>query len=163
MIINKKLSLAMAIICVTAVTFLSCKSKVSDATVRTTVEAAVANGINVDVKDGVVTLDGTVASDDEKAAAEAAVNSLDAKKSGIKSVVNNITVQAPAPVINPADSDLLSKVNDVIKDFPGIQADVKDGIITVTGELSKAKVQVLKMALDNLNPTKTDLSGITVK
>ena len=148
-----------------ALTTPSCKSKVSDADVKTKVEAVITPGITADVKDGVVTLSGTVSNDAEKAAAETAVKALDAK-SGVKSVVNNITVQAPPPppvVTTSPDDALTAQVKDAIKDFPGINAEVKDGIITVTGELSKAKVKVLKMALDHLNPKKTDMSALKVK
>jgi len=47
---------------------ISCKSKVSDADLKTKVEAAVSANpsVMVDVKDGVVTLSGTVSSDEER-------------------------------------------------------------------------------------------------
>ncbi|OJV56094.1 MAG: transporter [Bacteroidetes bacterium 43-16] len=145
----------------------SCKSNVPDAEVKSKVEAVVTPGVTVDVKDGVVTLNGSVNSDADKAAVEAAVKALDAKE-GVKSVTNNITVAAPPPVtpapeINTVDADLQAKVVDATKDFPTVQTSVKDGIITVTGEIEKAKVTKLKQSLDNLKPKKTDMSALKVK
>ena len=162
----KKMIPALMIAGTMAVAMPSCKTKVADSDVKAKVEAAVAAtpGITVDVKDGVVTLNGTATSEADKANAEASAKALDAK-SGVKSVVNNITVQAPtpAPVINTVDADLTTKVVDATKDYPTVQATVADGVITVTGELEKAKVQKMKMALDNLNPKKVDMSALKVK
>ncbi|MNR68456.1 hypothetical protein D3C85_1930160 [compost metagenome] len=50
-----------------------------------------------------------------------------------------------------------------MKDFPTVQASVKDGVIAVTGTLEQPKIITLKQGLDNLNPKKVDLSGIVVK
>lgn len=162
----KKLIPALMIAGSMAVVMPSCKSKVADSDVKAKVENAVAAtpGITVDVNDGVVTLSGTATSEADKANAEAAVKALD-DKSGVKSVVNNITVQAPtaAPVINTVDSDLTTKVVDATKDYPTVQATVANGVITVTGELEQAKVQNLKMALDNLKPQRVDMSALKVK
>lgn len=140
----------------------SCKSKVSDADLKAKVETVTSTNpnVSVDVKDGVVTLSGTVNSEDEKIALENSAKATDSKS--IKSVVNNITVQAPVE-INTNDAELISKVADATKDFPTVQATVKDGIITVTGTVEQARIQTLKQALDGLNPKKVDLSAIQVK
>jgi hypothetical protein len=50
-----------------------------------------------------------------------------------------------------------------MKDYPGVTATVKDGVITVTGESTAAKWKMLKMALDALHPKKVDASGLKVK
>ncbi|MBK9380252.1 MAG: hypothetical protein IPN39_02845 [Chitinophagaceae bacterium] len=50
---------------------------------------------------------------------------------GVKSVLNNVTVTPPV-VITP-DDPLTMAVKDATKDFTGITATVKDGIIYVTG------------------------------
>ena len=142
----------------------SCKSKVSDTDLKAKVETAVSTtpGVTVDVKDGVVTLNGIVTTQEEKIALENSAKSADSKS--VKSIVNNITVQEVAPVVvNTNDADLSAKVVDAVKDFPTIQAAVKDGIITVTGSVEQARVQVLKQSLDALNPKKVDMSAITVK
>lgn len=141
---------------------ISCKSKVSDADLKTKVETAVNSnpGVVVDVKDGVVTLTGTVASEDERMALENSAKAADAK--GIKSVVNNLVVQAPIE-INTDDADLTAKIVDATKDFPTVKATVQGGVITVTGTLEQARVMVLKQSLDALNPKKVDMSALVVK
>jgi len=142
---------------------ISCKSKVSDTDLKAKVETVTSGhpNVSVDAKDGVITLSGTVASDDEKRQLEEAAKNVDTKH--IKSVVNNIVVELPHIETSVSDADLINKVIDATKDFPSIQADVKDGVITVTGSLEQAHVQTLKMALDALNPKKVDMSGLTVK
>lgn len=141
---------------------ISCKSKVSDADLKTKVEAAVSANpsVMVDVKDGVVTLSGTVSSDEERTLLENSAKAADAK--GIKSVVNNIAVQAPIE-INTNDADLTAKIVDATKDFPTVKATVAGGVITVTGTLEQARVMVLKQSLDALNPKKVDMSALVVK
>ncbi len=160
----KKLIPALMIAGAVAITLPSCKSKIPDADVKSKVEQVVIPGVTVEVKDGVVTLNGTVTNEADKVAVENAIKALDAKESGVKSVTNNIVVEAPpAPIVNEVDAVLAGQVVDAVKDFPSIKAEVKDGIIIVTGEIEKAKVTKLKQTLDNLKPKKTDMSALTVK
>lgn len=118
-----------------AIALPSCKSKPSDADIQTQVQTAIAAtpGVSADVQDGVVTLSGLVGSDEEKTAVETAVNNL--KDAGVKSVVDNIEVEAPAAPAAAATDPLTQGVADATKDFPGITATVADGVITVTGEI----------------------------
>jgi len=148
---------------VLTMSMVACKSKVSDADLKTKVETAVSGNpdVLVDVKDGVVTLSGKVSTEQEKISLETAAK---AAEKGIKTVVNNIVVEAPAPVLpTPVDDTLSKNVTDIMKDFPSVTAHVQDGIIHVTGTLEQARIKTLKQALDNLNPKKVDLSGVTVK
>jgi hyperosmotically inducible periplasmic protein len=145
---------------------ISCKSKPKDADIQAAVTTALQSspGVSADVKDGVVTLSGSVASQADKDAAEAAVK----LNQGVKSVVNNVTVTPPpppppAPVEVTADDTLKTAVAGIVKDFPGIQADVKDGVIIITGEQKADRWKKLKMALDALKPKKVDASGLKVK
>ncbi|MGJ1430144.1 BON domain-containing protein [Sphingobacterium spiritivorum] len=141
---------------------ISCKSKISDADLKTKVETAVSGNpdVLVDVKDGVVTLSGTVATEQEKISLETAAKSAE---KGVKSVVNNIIVEAAPVLPTPVDDTLVKNVADVMKDFPALSANVKDGVIQVTGTIEQARIKTLKQALDNLNPKKVDLSGLSVK
>lgn len=141
----------------------ACKSKISDADLKTKVETAIQSNPNVqvDVKEGVVTLNGTAASEEEKIKMEDAAKAADAK--GVKSVVNNIVVNVPQIEVNTNTDDLTAKVNEFTKDFPTVKTSVAEGVITVTGELEQARVQALKMGLDALNPKKVDMSGLKVK
>lgn len=144
---------------------ISCKSKPKDADIQAAITTALQSspGVSADVKDGVVTLSGSVASQADKDAAEAAVK----LNQGVKSVVNNVTVAAPppppAPVEVTADDALKTAVAGIVKDFPGIQADVKEGVIIITGEQKADRWKKLKMALDALKPKKVDASGLKVK
>jgi hypothetical protein len=145
---------------------ISCKGKPKDADIQATVTTALqaTPGVTADVKDGVVTLSGTVNSDADKTAAEAAATAA----KDVKSVTNNIMVTPPPPppsepVAVTADDSLKSAVAGIVKDFPGIQADVKEGVIIIIGEQKAARWKTLKMALDALKPKKVDASGLKVK
>jgi len=158
----KKLITLVALSFAVAFTTFSCKSKVSDADLKAKVETVVSttSGVTVDVKDGVVTLSGTVSSASEREAIENSAKAVDAKN--VKSVVNNIVVEVPQVDINTNDADLSAKVVDATKDFPSVQATVKDGIITVTGSVEQSRIQVLKQSLDALSPKKVDLSALVI-
>jgi len=160
----KKMLPAFVMAMALALSLPSCKSKPSDADIQTQVQTAISAtpGVSADVKDGVVTLSGLVGSEEEKSAVETAVNNL--KDAGVKSVVDNIEVEAPAAAPNVTAADPLTQgVADATKDFPGITATVADGIITVTGEIEQSKVKTLKSSLDALNPKKVDMSQVKVK
>jgi len=146
-----------------ACTFFACKSKVSDADLKAKIESVIVSSPNVvvGVTDGVVTLSGTVATEQEKAALADAAKNADSKS--VKSVINDLMVDAAPIETSSDDADLITKVIDASKDFPNIKVDVKDGIIKVTGDVEQSRVQTLKMALDALNPKKVDMSGLTVK
>ena len=117
------------------------------------------------MKDGVVTLSGEAKSESAKAQAEEITKSV----KGVKNVINNSTVAAPppapvepAPVVINADDALTKGVNDLLKDFPGVKADVKDGVITVSGEIKRASWLKLKPMLDALRPKKIE-NKLTIK
>ena len=167
MVMNvRNLMTALIFSVVMSLSFQACKSKVSDPELKTKVENAVSTTPNVavSVKDGVVTLSGTVASEADRLALETAAKSADAKN--IKSVVNNLTVaMEPSTnvIINSNDADLNAKIVDATKDFPKIKATSKDGVITVTGEVEQSRTMVLKQALDALNPKRVDMSAVVFK
>jgi len=117
---------------------------------------------NATVKDGVVTLTGQFKDEASKASFETTVKSIP----DVKSVVNNTTVAppppAPAPVEIAADDPLVKGVKDATKDFPGVTADVKDGVITLTGEIKRSSLQTLIKSLNTLKPKKID-NKLTIK
>lgn len=142
-----------------------CKSKEKDPTIKEAVEVALAansdfSGLRADVKDGVATITGEVKDESTKMAVTPAVSAV----KGVKSVQNNTTVAAPAPVSAPvvisADDPLTKGVADALKDHPTVKATVSNGVITVTGEATSANRVKIKQALDALHPKKTDLSGL---
>jgi len=140
------------------VSLTACNSKTSDADVKTSVDNAIAansslSGTYADVKDGVVTLSGQVNDEAAKASAETLVKGV----KGVRSVTNNLTVAPPpAPVEITADDPLKGSVDNTIKDYPGVVATVKDGVITLTGQIKRADLQKLMMALNTLKPKKIE-------
>jgi len=114
------------------------------------------------VKDGVVTLTGQFRDEASKAAFESTVKAIP----DVKSVVNNTTVAppppAPAPVEIAADDPLVKGVTDATKDFPGVKAEVKDGVITLTGEIKRSSLPTLMKSLNTLKPKKIE-NKLTIK
>lgn len=151
--------------CTTAMIAPSCKSKPKDADVKAKVETAVAiPGVTVDVKDGAVTLSGEVTDEATKALAESNAKALE--KEGVTSVTNLLTVAPPPPPPAPpveisVDAALTDAVNAAIKAYSGVKADVKDGVITLTGEIKKAELRTLMPILQALKPKKVDNQLIT--
>jgi len=143
----------------------SCGPK--DAEVQTAVDTALRanndlSGLTATVKDGVVTLTGETKDETLKAKAEEIAKGV----KGVKNVINNSTVAAPppapAPVVISADETLSNSVNEVLKDFPGVKAEIKDGVITVTGELKRDSWLKLRPMLDALRPKKVE-NKLTIK
>lgn len=141
-----------------------CKSKPKDADVKSSVETALranpeTNGLMVDVKDGVVTLSGETKDE----AAKTKASELATSVKGVTSVQNNVMVTAPPPPVEiTADDPLTSAVKDATKDFPTVTATVKEGVISVSGELKSADWKKLKMALDGLKPKRVDASELKI-
>ncbi|MFT3702054.1 MAG: BON domain-containing protein [Agriterribacter sp.] len=147
-----------------SVMLFSCKPKDSDIEAKIKANAALSH-LTASVKDGVVTLSGECKDEADKTACESAVRGIE----GVKQVVNNCTVTppppapAPAPVVIAADDPLTKGITDALKDFPTVKATAKDGVITVTGETTKADWKKIKIALDALRPKKVDPTGLKIK
>ncbi len=146
----------------------SCGAK--DADVQSAVETALKanselSGLSASVKDGVVTLSGETKTESAKVQAEEITKSV----KGVKNVINNSTVAAPppppvepAPVVIAGDEALLKAVSDIIKDFPGVKAEVKEGVIILTGEIKRTSLQKLMPMLHSLKPKNID-NKLTIK
>jgi hyperosmotically inducible protein len=146
-----------------AIFFSSCGPQDQDMTVTVTKSVqATAPNVNANVSDGVVTLTGTVADEATRMAAEDAAK----KISGVKSVVNDITV-APAvtpPVTIAPNGALQQGVIDATKDYPEVTATVNDqGEIVVTGQVTADRWKRLKIALDALNPKRVNADSLIIK
>jgi osmotically-inducible protein OsmY len=136
----------------------SCKSKVNDADIKQSAQTALlsvpSNGdLLVDVKEGVVTVSGEVKDDAAKASVEPTLKDI----KGVKSIVNNTTVMAVAetPVITP-DDPLTIAVKDAIKDNPGVNAQVMDGVVTLTGTIKKSDLPKLMQKVNATKPKKVE-------
>lgn len=110
-------------------------------------------GVTVAVKDGVATLTGEVADATVKSKAEAAVKGVE----GIKSVTNNCTTKPlPTPVPPSPDKMLEGTINENLKKkgISGVMVAVKDGEVTLSGTVDKAKVAEVMMAANETKPKK---------
>lgn len=156
----------LAIVAIVAFSFAlpSCKGK-SDAELKTAAEAAIQanpdlSGVIIEVKDGVATISGEVKDPAAQAAAETAVKEV----KGIKSIFNETTVAPPPPPVNiTPDDPLTTAVKDAIKDHPTVSATVTDGVVTLTGEISKADLKTLMQKVQATKPKKVESGGLTVK
>lgn len=142
----------------------SCK-KVNDADVQTAVQAVLAlnpdfSGVSVSVMDQVATLSGTVKDETSKSLADSTVAAVE----HVKSVVNNIEVVPPAPDFTAVDSLLNTGLADLFKSkgFEAVKAEVKEGIVTLTGEIRKRDLLALLERVDSLKPNQV-INNITVK
>lgn len=80
----------------------------------------------------------------------------------MKSVVNNLTVVPPAPIISASDQAIIDGLVAALKDNPTVTSAVKDGIITLTGEVKKADLPKILQKISTLKPVKID-NQLTVK
>lgn len=148
---------AFAIISTTAV---SCKGKKSDAEIHTEVTKKLnsedaSKGLTATVTDGVVTLAGECQDAACKSNCEQSVKSVE----GVKSVINNIQIaqaEVAAPIDIAADEPLRASVNDAVKNYKDVQAEVKDGVVTLRGEIKRDNLQKLMMSLNALKPKKIE-------
>lgn len=98
------------------------------------------SSVTVEVSDGVATIKGDV--EDDAARAKAA--ELVTKVEGVKSVVNEVTVNPPAPMPEAKgdDSEVKTKIEEGLKKVGCATAkvDVKDGVATLSGSVDASKM-----------------------
>ena len=140
----------------------SCK-KVNDADLQKAAQETLAAnpdlaGVVVTVEDQVATLTGVVMDDATKAYAESTVAGME----NVKSVVNQLEVVPPAPDFTAVDAAINAALADALKDHKTVTAEVKDGVITLTGEIRERDLPVLMEKLNALNPEQI-VNNLTVK
>lgn len=147
-----------------SMTAVSCKKKVSDAELTSQATTAITAypGTSVEVKEGQAHLSGTFATEADK---QAAIDALK-KIQGVKDVHDMATV-TPAPTaapveVNVVDAAVLQKVNDALKDIPGVKAEDINGTLTLTGSTTAANARKVKESVDALKIGKYH-NKITVK
>lgn len=147
-------SLYMPFLLIGMVSIFSCKGTVKDSDLLTAINEKIQTnpemtGLTATVVEGVVTLSGACKDDACKSFCEKTVKAI----SGVKSVVNNCTI-IPAfvdtPVVPEVSDALAQAITDACKDFPGVKTDLKEGVLTLTGEIAKDKLQTLMMSLNTL-------------
>lgn len=143
----------------------ACKGKVKDSDIQQAISEKVKtlNGlsnVSATVNEGVATLTGECADESARTAYEDAVKAIP----GVKQVVNNCTVAPPPPppvTISPDDT-LKAAVDEAIKVYSGVKANVSDGVVTLTGEIKRASLTPLMAALNALKPKKIE-NKLTIK
>ena len=160
----KKTFKIVALALMVSMTAVSCKKKVSDAELTSQATTAITAypGTSVEVKEGQAHLSGTFATEADK---QAAIDALK-KIQGVKDVHDMATV-TPAPTtapveVNVVDAAVLQKVNDALKDIPGVKAEDINGTLTLTGSTTAANARKVKESVDALKIGKYD-NKITVK
>lgn len=163
-----KKSIAMAALAI-AVSFgsVSCKKKVSDADLQTQATTVVVSNPNasVEVKDGVAHLSGTFETQEAK---DAMIKQLKAIN-GVKEVMDMATV-APAATAAPAIEtqsavapEVQQKVQDAVKDIPGVKVAVVNGELTLTGNISSSDARKVKESVDALKVGKVNYNYTVTK
>jgi hyperosmotically inducible protein len=128
----------------------SCKKKPNDTELATqATEIVKANPTaSVEVKEGVAHLSGTFATQAEKDAMIASLKAIP----GVKDVMDMASV-TPAAVVETAsvvDPAVQQKLADAVKDFPTVKAEVVNGELTLTGDVTAEQARKIKMSVDAL-------------
>ena len=76
---------------------------------------------------------------------------------------DNATVKPDTmPVKISADDSLTTMAKDAVKDYPGVTATVNNGEVTLTGDITRAKLPKLMMAVQAMHPKKVN-NNLTIK
>ena len=141
-----------------SVALISCKPNDADIENAIREKLSDATTVQVSVHEGVATITGTC---DDEAFKKNIEKSVRATK-GVKSVVNtcelaraNQEPAAAAVVINP-DTELDKSVHKVVDAYDGVSVTVVGGIVTLSGEIKKDKLQPLMQSIQELHPKKVD-------
>lgn len=159
---TKKLMSMLSLVFLLGVGFTACDN-VKDADLEKNAMEVLATNpdaadVDVMVVDKVATLSGSVADDMTKSYVETAVQGV----KGVKTTVNNIMVVPPAPDFTQMDATLRNALPDALKDHPTVMAEVKDGVIILTGEVKEKDLPIVMEKISALNPERVE-NNITIK
>jgi hyperosmotically inducible protein len=147
-----------------AFSLVACGPKDADIQKEITAKMSALPGVEVSVKDGVATISGICKDAAFKENAESIIKGI----KGVKSVVNNCEIVAPepevaaAPVVINTDSVLNTSVGEVVKSYSGVSATVKDGVVTLTGNIKRDQLPNLIKSVQELKPKKVE-NKLTIK
>lgn len=135
-------------------TAVSCKKGPSDAELQTQASSVTSSvpGTTVEMKDGVAHLKGTFP---DAASRDKMIADLKAIK-GVKDVhdMSQIAAAMPSAAVTTttaADPVIMQKVNDALKDYPSTKAEMVNGELVITGDVSQAQARQIKQSVDALN------------
>jgi hypothetical protein len=152
-------SLLLACLMFAGVCLFACKPNDSKLQQAVSEKLSTTPGVSASVQDGVVTLSGEVTDEAAKQTAEDAAKNV----KGVKSVVNNINVQAPPPpppppvAINP--DDILKKTLDSAFSaggYTGITVTVSNGEVTLDGTAKKSDLRKIIQTAQEARPKKVN-------
>lgn len=148
-----------------AILALACSKGPDDATITTNVKSkiaadspALANAVTVETTEGKVTLTGAVDNDAVRSKVEQYAKSVE----GVKSVTNNLTVKPP--IVFSEDSTIKNSVmaNMTKYNVTGVTVDVANGVVTLKGNIARAKLQDAMKAANEAKPKKVN-NQMTIK
>lgn len=147
-----------------AVSLIACGPKDADIEKAISEKLSDTPGIQVTVHEGVATITGTCEDEIFKKNIEKSVRAT----KGVKSVVNTCEIAkanqepAAATVVINSDADLDKSVSKIVDSYDGVSATVVGGVITLSGEIKKDKLQPLMQSIQELKPKKVE-NKLTVK
>ena len=141
-----------------AVSIVACAPK--DADIEKAISEKLGNTpeVQVTVHDGVATITGTCEDEIFKKNIGKSVRSV----KGVKSVVNTCELAranqepAAATVVINSDADLDKSVHKVLDAYDGVSVTVVGGVVTLSGEIKRDKLQPLMQSIQELHPKKVD-------
>ncbi len=75
---------------------------------------------------------------------------------------NNVTKTPDTAVIISPDDALKTQIGDATKDYPGVSATIDQGVVTLTGTITRDKLPKLMQAINALHPKKV-ANNLTIK
>lgn len=105
-------------------------------------------GVVVSVQDRVATLTGIVKDEATKTYAETTVSNV----RNVQSVINQLEVVPPAPDYTTLDADINAGLAAALEGYESVNATVRDGVITLTGEINETDRTTLMERLNALQP-----------
>ncbi|MCD7973124.1 MAG: BON domain-containing protein [Candidatus Azobacteroides sp.] len=159
----KKLVYLISCVLIAGISFQSC-GKSNDEKIKEEVNRELTgnySNVTSTVHDGVITLNGTVDTQDMKNSLEMNVRNI----TNVKSVVNNVTVNNAAPEIainhdNTLRSNLESQLNSA--GYNDVRVDVRDGEVILTGDVKRDDLQRVMQLANETNPRKVT-NQLTIK
>lgn len=122
-------------------------------------------GKSFSVTDGVATVTGTCPDDMCRTRAEEEIK----RVKGVKSVVNNIIVEAPVAMPDPGTMQagpditmIMNGMKDATKDFPSVTYTVNNGVIVLNGTISRNDLPVIMQRANALKPVRVE-NNLTIK